>query len=142
MTNFQEHKNDKDSWVSPPVYTHHQGYKMCLRVDAYGRGAGKGTHVSVSVHLMKGEYDDLLKWPFSGVVSIQLLDQIKGLDHIKAKVNINDSCSYALRSRVTKGETAGKGLGQSQFIPHCDLKPMYLQKDTLLFLILKVELRC
>ncbi len=36
MTNFQQHKRDDDIWYSPPVYTHHQGYKICLSVDANG----------------------------------------------------------------------------------------------------------
>ncbi len=60
MDNFEQHKRDDDSWFSPPVYTHPQGYKICLRVDANG----SGTHVSVGVHFMRGEFDDSLKWPF------------------------------------------------------------------------------
>ena len=53
MTDFQQHKRDDDHWYSPPVYTHHQGYKICLCVYANGYGTGKGTHVSVYVCFMR-----------------------------------------------------------------------------------------
>ena len=47
-------------------------YMMCLKVYANGQGDGKGTHVTVAVCLMRGEFDDLLKWPFRGDFTIQL----------------------------------------------------------------------
>ena len=43
MTNFQQHKRDDKFWRSPPVYTHHQGYKICLGVHANGDATAKGT---------------------------------------------------------------------------------------------------
>jgi len=59
---------ESDNWYSPPFYTHPQGYKMCLSVVANGSGDGKGTHVSVFAYLMRGDFDDHLKWPFQGRV--------------------------------------------------------------------------
>ena len=98
MTNFQQHKRDYDQWYSPPVYTHYKGYKICLRVDANGSNFGKGTHVSVYVFFMRGEFDDSLKWPFRGAISVQLLDQVNGKDH-ETYTTPNGSCA-----RVTEGE--------------------------------------
>ena len=72
MDDFEQHKRSDDIWYSPPFYTHLGGYRMCLGGVANGYDEGKGTHVSVHVHLMRGEYDDLLKWPFRGEVTIQL----------------------------------------------------------------------
>ena len=72
LDGFEKHKKSNDEWFSPPFYTHLGGYRICLRVHANGVGTGKGTHVSVYVFLMRGEYDDLLKWPFRGDVTIQL----------------------------------------------------------------------
>ncbi len=89
MTNFQQHKRDDDIWYSPPVYTHHQGYKICLGVRASGWRTGERTHISVFVHFMRGEFDDSLKWPFRGVISYQLLDQVNGEDH-KTDTNTYD----------------------------------------------------
>ena len=48
----------RDPWFSPPFYTHKQGYKIHLRVDAnlYKQG-----NVSVVAFTTKGEYDHLLQ---------------------------------------------------------------------------------
>ena len=138
MTDFQQHK--KDNWYSPPVYTHHQGYKICLRVYANGQDAGDGTHVSVYVHFMKGEFDDSLKWPFCGVFYFRLLNQLNGEDHKTLSVAYDDKIEVRVCSRVTEGESAEYGRGQSKFILHAELEPEYLRNDTLLFQIHKVEL--
>ncbi|XP_064385183.1 TNF receptor-associated factor 4-like [Halichondria panicea] len=140
MTNFQQHKRDDDIWNSPPVYTYHQGYKICLEVYANGRSTGEGTHVSVSMHLMRGEFDDSLKWPFRGVISIKLLDQVNGKDN-KTYTNIYDNkVPNRTCARVRVGERS-VGRGYSKFIAHTKLEPNYLRNDTLLFQIHKVELK-
>ncbi|XP_064385161.1 TNF receptor-associated factor 4-like [Halichondria panicea] len=140
MTNFQQHKRDDNCWFFPPVYTHHQGYKICLKVYANGYGTDKGTHVSVSVHFMRGEFDDSLKWPFRGVISIELLDQVNGKDHKSYTNTYDDKTPNTTCARVTKGERS-EGRGYSRFIAHTKLEPKYLRNDTLLFQIHKVELK-
>ena len=141
MTNFRQHKRDGDKWYSPPVYTHHQGYKICLRVDANGNGLGKGTHVSVYTCFMRGEFDDSLKWPFHGVIVFELLDQLQGNNHVICEVTYNDSTSDRHSGRVTSREGRSRGLGRNRFIAHSELQPKYLQRDTLFFQIHKVELK-
>ena len=64
MDKFKQRKRDNEVWYSPPFYTHHKGYKMCVGIYANSYGEHKGAYTSVSVHLMKGEFDDELKWPF------------------------------------------------------------------------------
>ena len=54
---------------------------MQLSVNVHGDGAGKGTYVSVFVNLMKGEFDNQLKWPFRGSITIQLLSQEADAEH-------------------------------------------------------------
>ena len=75
MTDFEKHKKAGDTWFSPPFYSHIGGYKMCLKVNANGLGDGETTHVAVGIHLMQGDYDDQLKWPFHGDIPILLLNQ-------------------------------------------------------------------
>ena len=74
LTEFSRHKNLNNQKISPPFYTHPQGYKLCLFVYANGYGSSEGTHVSVSACLMKGEHDQHLQWPFKGTITIELLN--------------------------------------------------------------------
>ena len=141
MTGFKKHKKDRDCWYSPPVYTHYQGYKICLGVHANGYESGTGTHVSIFVYFMKGEFDDSLKWPFRGVISTRLLDQLKGEDHETGFNTYNDTVKDKYCARVTGGEKTVFGLGYGKVIAHTELEPKYLRNDTLLFQVNKVELR-
>ena len=43
---------------------------MGLCIYANGWASGKGTHVSVAVHMMKGEFDSHLKWAFRGEMTV------------------------------------------------------------------------
>lgn len=63
------------SLFSPAFYTAKYGYKLCLRLYLNGDGAGKRTHLSLFIVIMKGEYDALLPWPFRNKVTFMLLDQ-------------------------------------------------------------------
>ncbi|KAG8127721.1 hypothetical protein E2320_014611 [Naja naja] len=61
---------------SPPFYTTRYGYKLCLKLYLNGDGTGAGTHLSLFLVVMKGEYDFQLKWPFPHKVTFTLLDQV------------------------------------------------------------------
>ena len=89
MTQYYTHKKNKVDWYSPPFYTGPGGYKMCIRVDANGRATG--THVSVYVHLMRGEYDSRLVWPFRGDITIQLVNHSNDHDHREWTVHFSDA---------------------------------------------------
>ena len=39
-----------------------------------GNGSGKETHLSLFLTVMRGDFDVLLKWPFSQTVTFTLLD--------------------------------------------------------------------
>ena len=72
ITNIAERKSSNRMWRSPPFYSHPRGYKLRLTVYANGYGKGKDTHVSVFAHLMRGEFDDNLKWPFQYHVTVAI----------------------------------------------------------------------
>ena len=122
------------------------GYKMCFNIDANGWDTGKGTHVSVTVYMMKGEFDSHLKWPFKGEITVELVNQKEGGKNYEMKPVQHTECEQRDRifQRVTKGERAEKGWGLPQLISHADLyKPEkgkeYLLNDTLIFRVTKVE---
>ena len=47
-----------------------------------GNGSGEGSHVSIYIKILPGEYDALLKWPFSHTVSFTLYDQAANPDKV------------------------------------------------------------
>ena len=146
MSNFGKNKNDDTNWYSPTFNTHIGGYKMCIRIDANGWGSGKGTHVSLAVYMMKGEFDSHLKWPFRGEITVELVNQKEGGgNYVRKSIILNDPDeSNGCFQRVTDGDGAREGRGFSQFIAHSDLyKPEedkeYLLNDTLIFKVTNVE---
>lgn len=78
---------EQQSVYSEPFFTSKHGYKLCARVYFNGDGAGKNTHLSVFISIMRGEYDALLAWPFRHKITIKLLDQTQSEtkdDHMDA----------------------------------------------------------
>lgn len=138
MTNFQQHKNisegpSGDIWYSPPFFTHNQGYKICLAVRANGFHGALGTHVTVCVRLIGGEFDDSLNWPLQGVISFKLIDRQGTNAHHKFDVVYDHTTDDGLCGRMPRGERAEHGWGPVKFIAHSELVPKYLHNDTLQF---------
>ena len=144
MTQYYTHKKIDDYWFSPPFYIKPGGYKMCIRVVAYGSGSGAGTHVSVYVHLMRGENDSTLKWPFRGDITIQLVNHSNDQDHREWTVHFSDDAvAFGATKRVTKEERLSKSWGIPQFISHTDVESsnvtrQYIFKDCLTFRVIKL----
>ena len=143
MYNVSEHKRLGSEWWSKPFYTGLDGYKLQIRVDANGGAGGKGTHVSVYVYLLKGEYDDILTWPFKCDITIRLLNWREDKGHVEKTIDFNDNTDIKCRKRVMEGDTASSGLGYGQFISHSDLyynitnNTEYINNDVLCFVVSK-----
>lgn len=60
---------------SRPFYTSCYGYKLCMRINLNGVEGEVGKHVALYVHMMRGDYDDNLDWPFAGTFTLSILDQ-------------------------------------------------------------------
>ena len=72
ITDFLQKKKSNAKWVSPPFYSHPQGYKLCLVVYPNGVHRGKDTHVSIFVDILTGKHDSHLFWPLDTDVLIEL----------------------------------------------------------------------
>ena len=82
---FSQRKADAEngkytSIFSLPFYTGRYGFKMCLRLYIMGDGIGKGTHLSLFFVVMRGEFDNILQWPFTHKVTFKLINQAGGRD--------------------------------------------------------------
>ncbi|CAI2312195.1 unnamed protein product [Caenorhabditis sp. 36 PRJEB53466] len=61
------------SLFSQPFYSHGYGYKMMAVAAPYGDGLAFREYFSVFVCLLKGEWDDVLEWPFRCDVSFSIV---------------------------------------------------------------------
>ena len=135
MHHFEKHKKSNDEWFSPPFYTHRGGYRMGLCV--YANGIWKGTHVSVYVCLMRGEFDDLLKWPFRGEVTIQL--KKKNPPQYQTIRSFDNALNLCV-CKPTKERN--KGWGYHEYISHADLYAGgYLMDDKLVFCVSDIVIK-
>ena len=142
ITNFNEAKNEDELSLGPPFYSHIGGYKMCIGIAANGRGSGKGTHVSLFIHLLQGEHDNQLKWPFRGAVTIQLLNQKRDGGHLVETIEFDDDTDDEYAGRVMEDITPGWGC--MQLICHSKLHTEdeeYLRNDCLKFRISKIVVK-
>lgn len=123
----------KQTFLSPPFYTSPFGYKLAIRVEGNGMGTGQGTHVSVFVRFLAGEHDDLLQWPFTGRMTVMLMNQLEDKNHHKMALLVQNK----LNARV-----GSQDFGLHQFIPHASLafnaakNTEYLKNGTLFFKVM------
>jgi len=137
MSDFNQVKTKKTTWYSPPRYTHTHGYKFCIVVLSYGVGKGTGTHVSVALYSMPGEFDATLQWPAKFTITLQLLNQHRDQDHITVTQQFQWTKPVRERERA--------GWFTTTLIAHTDLElsaqkqTQYLKDDCLHFRITKIE---
>lgn len=139
---YSQLKESNAVWQIKPFYTYAHGYKLSLQVVPNGLGDAKGTHVSVFIYLMKGEFDEDLHWPLRGEMEVYLIDHtLVGLFFAdEVTFRFVDEKSDASFSRVTKGEKSKCGWGKLKFISHSSLDIKYLKNDCLHFRIKSVKL--
>ena len=117
ISEFSERKEFNNMYFSPPFTTSPQGYKFSIKAMANGCKSGKGTNITISAIIMKGQHDDHLKWPFTGTIVIEILNWREDKGHFKQVYSIDPNDKL---KRVTEGEY-GKDFGFFKFISHAAL---------------------
>ena len=147
MTSFASHHKSNDHWYSPSFYSRlEEGYKLCLRVRANGESEGSGTHLSIHIHLMRGDHDDTLKWPVRGKVKLELLNRKQDENHFASEIEFNDDSNPETTGRVingiqiSSGTAAFVGQGGATFIPQDLLFQDYVKDDSIRIRITSVDL--
>lgn len=121
MNDIWDHWHSEDQWFSEPFYSHPSGYKMCLSVYAYGTGKGRSNHISVFAHIMKGEYDDKLSWPFRGTVTVTLITDDED-DDFEGDLEFTSKSPAKATRRVDEGSVLNDyGQGVSKFVEWDDV---------------------
>ena len=134
ITQFELKKNNNETWNSPAFYTSPGGYKMKLRVYTNGRNESSHGYISCYTLFVAGDNDDTLEWPFTGKVTIELLNQLYDEHHRKHVYYYDEKVPEIARQRDND-----IGYGKPLFVSHEQLdirgRCMYLKDDTLYFRI-------
>ena len=139
ISEYSKRKQFNNIYVSPPFTTSPQGYKFSIKAFINGYRSGKGTNITMKAIIMKGQHDDLLEWPFTGTIIIEILNWRADNRHFKQvySIDLNDDLD-----RVTEGEY-GKDFGFFKFISHATLpfnslkNTQYLKDDCICVRVLK-----
>ena len=138
VPNFEKLKKDGDCFFSDPFYIFESGYKMRMSVWPDGRYHGKGTHVSIYYHLMRGEFDSYLQWPFRGRITLRIVNHDGPVSFHETMV-----ISENPLQRVRKAEMSTDGRGIARCIPHSLLptrkKFLYIKDGCLHIKVLSFE---
>ena len=123
------------SIFSLPFYTSRYGYKLCLRLYILGDGIGKGTHMSLFFVVMRGEFDNILQWPFTHKVTFRLLNQAGGKDIVDSF--LPDPMSSSFKKPKTDMNVAS---GCPRFVSIGDVKSGGFIADDSIFIKAKVHI--
>ena len=121
MTQYSSYKRLTNiPWYSPPFCIRAGGRKFCIRVDANGCCDGAGTHVSVHVLEMSGDFYD--KWIETSLhykkdIKIQLVNHRNEQD-----LHVGNVCFTTNSDEKQCLARTKLGCGISQFISHTDLE--------------------
>ena len=135
----------KEIQYLPSFYTQSHGYYMCISVYTKGDGTGEGTHVTIFTCLMQGSYDDHLKWPFRGEITIQIVNQAGDHSHVEKTIHYKGETPDSYAGRVI-GEERASGWGFHQFLAHTNLeynatkKTQYLKDDIIIVRVVRVKI--
>ena len=131
ISEFSKRKQFNNIYFSPSFTTSPQGYKFNIKAFANGFSSGRGSNITMSAIIMKGQHDDHLKWPFTGTIIIEVLNWLEDKGHHKKVFSIVPNDGIV---RVTKGEY-GQDFGFYKFMSHSSLSfnsstnTQYLSKD-------------
>lgn len=133
-------------FFSPPFYTHRYGYKLQVSAFLNGNGSGEGSHLSVYIRVLPGEYDNLLEWPFSYKVTFSILDQsdpsLSKPQHITETFNPDPNWKNFQKpcsSRNSLDEST-LGFGYPKFISHEEIKKRNYIRDNCIFIKASIEI--
>nr|ABN04153.1 tumor necrosis factor receptor-associated factor 4 [Branchiostoma belcheri] len=121
--------------VSPPFFTGKHGYKLSLSVFLNGNGSGEGSHLSLYVRLLPGEYDSLLQWPFTHAMTFMVMDQG---DPTNKREHLTESFipdpTWKHFQKPSHHDKKSLGFGYPQFVSHHTLKTRGYIVDDCLFI--------
>ncbi|XP_068072593.1 TNF receptor-associated factor 5 isoform X2 [Danio rerio] len=138
VRDYWHRKESGAALSSSPFYTSRSGYKLSVRAYLGGDGSGRGSHMSLYITIMRGDFDSFLPWPFRQNITLTLLDQSGTRNHM-SHTFIPDVNSDSFHRPTSDANVA---TGFTRFISHCDLenpRNAVFVRDETLFIKVKVD---
>lgn len=124
---------------SPGFYSGIYGYRLCIRLNLNGVDSATGRHMSLFVHFMKGDYDDLLPWPFRGKITLSILDQnevFENRQHISEVLMAKPHLAAFKKPTTLRNH---KGFGYMEFAPIALIETSSFVRNDTIFIRAKIE---
>ena len=140
LNNTEHYKKKNFCWYSNPFYSQPGGYKVVIAVYPNGRGRALGSHLSVFVNVIRGEFDDHLEWPCSGAVTLEAWKQTACQWTYRRSIPL---CPARDEEYVQKPVNfrRNRGMGILEYIQHSELPDFYtthIKGDAVEFRVLSV----
>ena len=123
ITNFEEKWRYNVVMLSPPFFTHRNGYKMLLQVHCNGNIQGRGAFVAIYAYLLRGEHDHSLLWPFCGSITVEIRNLLNNQHHHKRTIIFDIDSNAGARVEGDECLSPSKRLGYWNFMPLAPILP-------------------
>jgi len=122
-------------YYSDGFYTSYSGYKFCARLNI---SPNNGSYLSLLIHLMKGENDHALLWPFSGRITFTIVHPLES-EQSMHEVMCSPPGLEAFK-RPTK-TISTRGFGYTEMISISDLTSRgFINEDDIVYI--KIHVMC
>ncbi|VVC28103.1 Hypothetical protein CINCED_3A015109 [Cinara cedri] len=126
---------------SEGFYTSSTGYKVCGRINM----SSDNRNLSLFIHMMRGDYDDTLVWPFSGRITLSLIHPKNQEQTICLKMQSSDEsvafrrCSFGNNGNDTP-HLNPRAFGYTEFVAIDEvLDKGFIENDTI---VIKIIVEC
>ena len=112
---------------------------MCISVQPNGFGDGYKKYVSATIHLLMGEYDDHLRWPFPGaIITLSAIPTQRAYGNVNTVFELTGIDTIHTRSKQLDGGL-GCGLKVSKFLKHRTALSYYIARDCLQLMVYPIQ---
>ena len=141
MANLNQYQSNGLEYSSESFYSHPGGYKMKVCVFPNGFSDSKGTHMEIFVGIVRGEFDDHLRWPLNGRITVQAYNRTTNQWSNEYTIVLNEKvCDPKYVKRCVDVLEHGC-IGTSQFLSLLELKNDYVKATNIVrFRITRVEI--
>ena len=140
VENVNHFWNNKLVYRSDPFYSHPGGYKMVVVIHS-DSSANEKRNLYLGVAIQHGEFDDQLRWPFKGKVTVQAYNHTKKKWSKEGTIVLSEEqCAMEHIQRCLDFQS-NVHWGFSNFLSHSELQNHYINRfGNVLFRVMKVQL--